>query len=311
LAIDPHPALNEAEPGPWPAITIVIATVQGWPDTRAAVASVEAAAAIVGGEVIIGDGSGHPPPAPGEIGPDTTWFQLKGASVFQLRAEGYRRSRAPIVALTEDHCRVEPDWATRILASHARHPEAVAIGGSVENGATGTLLDWASFFVVQAAFMAPIESGPTGRINGAVNVSYKRKGLAGLDGFDGMGAMDVLHQRQLAEAGGTLVADDAIRCVHDQSLGAVGTPVIHFHAGRTMSGFRRVHMDRRQWLRFSLTWFVPAARLGRILAIGVGKPHRRELIGSIPMMWWLLICQAAGQFVGYVAGPGDSPRRVL
>ncbi|MFL5755808.1 MAG: hypothetical protein ACJ77N_05865, partial [Chloroflexota bacterium] len=105
--------------------------------------------------------------------------------------------------------------------------------------------------------------------------------------------------------------DDEIRCVHDQALGAVGTAVIHFHAGRTISGFRRIHMDGRQWLRFCVTWFVPAARLARILAIGMRKPHRGELLASVPIMWWLLVCQAAGQFVGYVAGPGDSPRRVL
>lgn len=292
-------------------LSIVVATVQGWPLVRRAVESVEAAAARVGGEVIIGDGSGAPPPGPSELGPRTTWFQEKDASVFQLRAEAYRRSRAPIVALTEDHCRVEPDWSERILASHAEYPRAVAIGGSVENGATATPLDWASFFVVQTTFMAPIASGPTTRINGAVNVSYKTAGLEGLQSFGGLGAMDVLHQRHLAEAGALLVADDRIRCVHDQALGDIATPVIHYHAGRTISGFRRQDMTARQWIRFAGTFLVPVARFARIMAIGLRKPHRRALIESAPLIWWLLVCQAAGQFVGYVAGPGDSPKRVL
>jgi hypothetical protein len=308
LGTEIEPAASQR---PAPPLTIVVASVQGWPHIKAAVASVEAAAARVGGEVIIGDGSGRPAPPRAEIGPKTTWFKSEGASVFQLRHEGYRRSTAPVVALTDDHCTVALDWGERILASHARHPEAAAIGGSVENGATQSLLDWASFFVVQSLFIAPIESGPSNRINGAVNVSYKRAALDGLDEFGGLGAMDVLHQRQLAEAGGSLVADDDIRCVHDQALGAVGTPLIHFHAGRTMSGFRRVYMDRWQWIRFGGTWFVPAVRFARIMAIGMGKPHRRELLASAPFIWWLLVCQAAGQFVGYIAGPGDSPRHVF
>ena len=294
-----------------PPLTIVVASVQGWPDIAPAVASVEAAASRVDGEVIIGDGSGRPAPARTEIGPNTTWFQADGASIFQLRHQGYRRSTAQLVAVTEDHCTVAPDWGERILASHARHPDAVAIGGSVENGATASLLDWASFFVVQTLFMAPIESGPSDRINGAVNVSYKRAALDALDTFGGLGAMDVLHQRQLTASGGTLVADDDIRCVHDQALGPVATPIIHFHAGRTISGFRRAHMDGRQWLRFAGTWAIPAIRFGRIMAIGMGKPHRRQMLASAPLIWWLLVCQTAGQFIGYVAGPGDIPRRLL
>jgi hypothetical protein len=298
------------ESPPNPPLSIVVATVQGWPKVRASIASVEAAAAQVGGEVLVGDGSGLPAPDSTELGRATTWFADSEASVFQLRQQAYGRSRAPIVALTEDHCRVAPDWGTLILASHAEHPEADAIGGSVENGATDTPLDWASFFVVQTLFMAPIESGPTSRINGAVNVSYKRSALDGLSGFGGLGAMDVLHQRQLSEAGAVLIADDRIRCVHDQSLGAAGTSTIHFHAGRTMSGFRRHHMSARQWIRFLGTFVVPAGRLARILAVGLRKPHRRELLASVPHIWWLLVCQAAGQFVGYVAGPGDSPRKV-
>jgi hypothetical protein len=293
-----------------PPLSIVVATVQGWPLVRRSVESVEAAADRIGGEVIIGDGSGMAAPDPSELAPGTTWFQVEESSVFQLRQEAYRRSSAPVVALTEDHCRVEPDWGERILASHEEHPNAVAIGGSVENGATATLIDWASFFVVQTSFMAPIASGPTQRINGAVNVSYKRSGLEGLNGFGGLGAMDVLHQRQLVEAGAQLVGDDRIRCVHDQALGGVDTPIIHFHAGRTISGFRRQNMTARQWIRFAGTFVVPVGRFARIMVLGAGKPHRRELIRSAPQIWWLLVCQAAGQFVGYLAGPGDSPRRV-
>lgn len=151
-----------------PAISITIGTIQGWPAIRRVIASAEAAAAPVGGEVVVTDGSGLPVPDPAELAPTTTWRTMPGASVFQLRGLGYRLSRAPIMAITEDHCRVPPDWAKKMLDAHAAHPEAAAIGGSVENGATGSGLDWAAFLVVQTPMAAPIVSGPATKLAGAI-----------------------------------------------------------------------------------------------------------------------------------------------
>ena len=35
-----------------------------------------------------------------------------------------------MVAITEDHCDVAPDWCEQVLDAHARHPDAVAIAGA-------------------------------------------------------------------------------------------------------------------------------------------------------------------------------------
>ena len=292
------------------AITITVATVEGWPDIERAVRSFEVAAAAAGGDVLIADGSGRPAPAAGALGPRTRWISEPGASVFQLRRRCYEEASAPIVGVSEDHCLLPPDWATRNLAVHAAHPEAAAVGGAVLNGATGSVMDWASFLVVQALFAAPIRSGPAERISGAVSVTYKRSALEGLESFDGLGAMDALHQRALAANGATLIADDGIRVVHDQSLGTLGTVLIHFHAGRTMSGFRRQHMDLRQVVRLAATPIVPLARLARVAALTAPRGYVRELARSLPTMWFLLVTQTVGQVVGYALGPGDSPRKV-
>jgi hypothetical protein len=248
---------------------------------------------------------------PVELDRDITWIQSPGSSVFQLRLDAYRRASAPVVAVTEDHCHVPIDWAEKILASHAAHADAVAIGGSVENGATSSVLDWGSFFSLQTMFMAPIRSGPTDRINGHINVSYKRSALAHIDPFGGLGALDQAHQLDLRNRGELLIADDSIRCRHVQSLGAIGTAVGHFHAGRTVAGFRRQNMDAIQWGRFALTFVVPFVRFGRVMWIGSRKQHRVVLVLSAPLILWFLMCQAAGQFVGYAAGPGESPRRII
>ncbi|HUP55091.1 MAG TPA: hypothetical protein VM408_06255 [Methylomirabilota bacterium] len=291
-------------------ITITASTVQGWPDIEPNVRSFEAAAAAVGGDVVVTDGSGLPAPPPGALGPRTTWLSEPGKSVFQLRLSAYRVATAPIIGVTEDHCFLPEDWARRNLEAHAMHPEAAAIGGSVVNGATESTMDWASFLIVQSLVAAPIPSGPTARIAGAVSVSYKRAALTGLDEHAGMGAMDGLHQRELAASGAALIADDGIRVVHDQSLGFGGTVAIHFHAGRTFAGFRRQQMDAGQAVRILATPLVPLARFVRTARLVSAKGYGRELLRATPAMWLLLVTQTAGQVIGYVAGPGDSPNRV-
>jgi hypothetical protein len=293
-----------------PAISITISTVQGWPDIRPAVVSAEAASTEAGGELVVTDGSGGPVPEPGELGPTTRWEAVPGASIFQLRSLGYRLSRAPIVAITEDHCRVPADWASKMLAAHAANPEASVIGGSVENGATGSAIDWASFLLVQAAIASPIASGPAKKLAGAVNVAYKREALERMDDFDGLGAFDVLHQRALKRSGELLIADDRIRVVHDQSLGMRGTTAIHFHAGRTFAGFLRQRMDALAWARCLGMPVVPFVRFGRVVVLGRRKGYGPEIAQTWPAILFLCLVQGVGNAVGFAAGVGDSPGRV-
>ena len=293
-----------------PTISITIGTGQGWPEVRDAVASAEVAAARVGGEVIVTDGSDHDAPPDGALSGLTRWESLPGSSIFQLRSLGYRLARAPIVGITEDHCRVAPDWAERMLAAHAAHPSAIAVGGSVENGATGSAMDWASFLVVQASHMTPVELGPAEKIAGAVNVSYKRESLAGIDDFGGLGTMDVIHQRHLRRLGGTLEADDAIRVIHDQSLGTEGTIRIHYHAGRTFAGFLRQRPDDQTRIRVLGVLIIPYARFIRTVAISLRRGYGPILLRTWPLILLLCLVQGAGHIIGFAAGPGDSPRKV-
>lgn len=291
-------------------ISIAIATVQGWPDIVRTVATIVEAARRANGEVLVADGSGRPPPPPDELGPNARWISAPGSSIFQLRQMAYAQALGEVIAITEDHCRVPPDWALAMLEAHARFPRAAAIGGAVENAATHHAIDWASFLVVQIAHVPPIRDGLANRLAGAVNVSYKRRALQSLADHEGMGAMDVLHQRQLNERGEQLRTIDRIRVSHDQSLGIVGTTLIHFHAGRTMSGFRRQQMDLTQWARAVGAFVIPWLRLARIVVRGSRSAYRGRILPSVPWMLWLLYSQAAGQFVGYILGPGASAHRV-
>jgi hypothetical protein len=297
-------------PAHQPTISVVLGTVQGWSAVRSNIASFETAVSAVGGEVIVADGSRSNAPPVGELADSTRWLGIEGASVFQLRGHGYRMAKAPVVAISEDHCRVAPDWAAKMLAAHARHPSAAAVGGSVENGATGCAIDWASFLVVQSSLMTPIQSGVTDRIAGAVNVSYKRDSIEGIDEFDGLGTMDIIHQRRLRSAGRILIADNSIRVVHDQSLGWARTIRLHYHAGRTFAGFIRRRMDGQGLMRMLGVLVVPYLRFARAMRVGSDKGYGSILVRTWPIILWLYLVQAAGQIVGFAFGPGDSPTQV-
>jgi hypothetical protein len=304
-----EPSGEPAEPSR-PPISIVVSTIQGWPDVADDLRTVFGSAGGVGGEVVVTDGSSHPAPSAAEVGPGVVWLSFPGESIFQLRQRGYRAARGEIVAITEDHVRVPVDWARSMINAHAARPEAMAIGGSVENGATGNVLDWASFLVVQSAVAAPIRSGRARRLSGAVNVAYKRQAVQQMETYDGLGAMDGLHQGQLAQAGSVLLNDDRIRVLHDQSLGFRGTTAIHYNAGRTMAGFRRQHVDAGVLLRILGAPIIPLARYLRAAALLAPRGYGRHLLVCTPTMLWLLYAQGLGQFIGYLAGPGSSPGKV-
>jgi hypothetical protein len=179
-------------------ITALIASIRGWPEAREAVRRINPQVHAVGGEFIVADGSGNEPPSDDEMkqsGGPIRWLSLPDRSVFQLRLAGYRAARGEIIAITEDHVYVEPDWVERIIQVHRAHPNAGAVGGALYNHTDEKLVDWAAFFLTQGPFMPPLANGVAHRISGPANVSYKKRVLDRLksEGDDEQGIIDFLE----------------------------------------------------------------------------------------------------------------------
>lgn len=294
-------------------MTVLMPTIRGWPSIRPTLELIVGQTLAAGGEVIVADASGREPPTADEmeaIGGRTRWLSLPGQSVFQLRLAGYRAARGDVLAATEDHCEVAADWVERILAAHARHPAAGAIGGAVTNGTDERLVDLAAFFLTQAPFMPPLANGVTARISGPANVSYKRRVLERLGGDAEHGLIDWL-ELPAALAGEQLVADDSIVVRHFQSQGFWGTSLAEFDNGRTIAGYRRRKMDRGDWLRIASSPVLPLYRSVRALRTAARRGARgRNIVASAPAHAWLQYCAIAGELLGYLRGPGGSPRRL-
>jgi len=294
-------------------ITALIATIRGWPAAKPALEHLVGQTLAAGGEVIVADGSGRTAPTDEEIaalGGPVTWLSKAGASVFQLRLAAYRASRGEVVAVTEDHCYVAPDWVERHLAAHERFPEAGVVGGAVLNGTDQKLVDWAAFFLTQGPFMPPLQNGLAPRVSGPANCSYKRRVLERLGGDDEQGVIDFLELPEALD-GERLVADDTIRVLHHQSQGLWGTSLAEFDNGRTIAGYRRREMERGDWLRIASASVLPIYRSVRAMRI-VGRKERpaQARLRAAPAHVWFQYCAMAGELIGYVAGPGDSPNRL-
>jgi hypothetical protein len=230
--------------------------------------------------------------------------------VFQLRFAGYRRAKGDVVAVTEDHCYVAPDWVQRVLAAHAAFPEAGAIGGAVENGTNEKVVDWAAFLLTQGPFMVPMTTGPAKKISGPANVSYKRRVLDRIPGEVEEGLIDWLALPHALE-GETLVSDGSIRVLHHQSQGLLRTSLAEFDNGRTIAGYRRRDMTRGDWARVVGSPLLPLYRSWRAMRIVKSKDvPRGTLTAALPTHVWFQYCAMAGELLGYAFGPGGSPRRL-
>jgi hypothetical protein len=290
-------------------VSLAIATGRGWGLIQPYVESLEVAAAAVQGEVVVVDSSGQPPPPDGSLAPSTRWLTQPRGSVYSVRALMLDACRGDIICLTEDHCRVEPDWAVRLRDLHHQYPEALAIGGPVDNSAVDKAIDWASFFVVQPELVPPVKAEPRGRL-GHANVSYKRAALEGAEEISGLGMLESLTQRSLSAPPGAMRMDPSPLVWHDQARPAGYVLRQNFHAGRTYGGFVRAAGGRRRWVRLLGAPALPVVRLVRASAIVRRSSHADRLPAALPWMLIVLLFQVTGQVTGLLFGAGNSPLSV-
>jgi hypothetical protein len=292
-------------------LTVIVATTQPWPEIEPCLASLHAQAMAVRAEVIVvdGDGQGWPADA-GARYPGVVVMSMAGASVLQMRAQAMVRARGAVVAVTEDHCRVAPDWCARLLASHAEHPEAAVIGGAVENGSDTTVIHWASFFIVNGPAMPPLEDGPSRTVAGQATVSYKAHVVP--REAPERGRMEWMLNESLRRQGHVLVTDSRIRVSHDQPLAFGEACAIHFHDSKTIAGFRLFDMPpEERALRIGVcAVMAPLLFLRTTVPLFAKRRHTAWLVKSLPMIGVLCVCRAAGALAGFLVGHGTSPRQI-
>jgi hypothetical protein len=124
--------------------------------------------------------------------------------------------------------------------------------------------------------------------------------------------MEFLFNRQLREQGEILLADDRLVVSHNQSHGFWGTFAVHFHNGRSIAGFRLRQISGLDRLfRIGSCAILPAYLLYVTIWPVIRKRQLlKPALASLPLTMLVVTCHAAGEFVGYLFGPGNSPRQV-
>jgi hypothetical protein len=284
-----------------PPLTVVIPAAHPWPAVAATLDSLLPQIARVGGEVIVVSGfpGAVPDPPPTHVQP----LVLASRDAFIMRLEAMRRAGGEIVAIGEDHVLYCDDWVEQLLRAFAAEPDAAGFMGSVSNGKTGSL-DRASFWVTLAPWSAPMASLSLDRTPVPGNLAVRRSLIADL-------AMPGEFEYQVVPrllATGKLRGNDRQRVVHDQSLGMLGSWLVHFASGRAY-GAATGRGTRRRRLREALR--APTVILEQTRAAWREPGRSDETLACQVLIAALGLTNGLGQIAGIFFGAGDAGSRIV
>ena len=294
-----------------PELSVVVPSVNGLGDLAGCLDALEAQRADVSVEVLVADRCGEelrasvrrrfPAVRLLEAPADTT--------IPRLRAIAFAAATAPAVAVIEDHVIVPHGWARRLL--DAQRAGAAVVGGTVENAATERIVDWAAFLCEYSHCIPPLPAGPSEWLTGN-NVVYPRELLARFRAVIDAGHWENHLHDALREHGVVLVCQPEISVGHRKHYRVREYLEQRYLYARSYAGARVAGAGRAIRIGFGLAAFaLPPLLFWRTVARVLAKRrHLAELAASLPLLALFVTAWAAGEVVGYWAGPGDALRRV-
>lgn len=230
-------------------------------------------------------------------------------TIPEMRALGFRHARADAVAVIEDHVLVPPDWARRLL--DALTAGADVVGGSVHNAATATTVDWAAFLCEYSHMLAPVAGERVEGLTGN-NVVYRRTLVERYSALLDEGRWEDHFHSAMRRDGVALTCRPDITVGHKMHYRMSDYVSQRYLYARAYAGMKRSGMPlvRRALFTagsFALPPLLFARVVNRVLA---SHRHRAELVQSLPLLLVFVCAWAAGEAVGYAAGPGDALARV-
>lgn len=232
------------------------------------------------------------------------------SSVARSNAEGARRASADVVAFAEDHCFPEPEWAEALIDAHARG--YAAVGPEIVNGNPGTIISWCDYLIGYGPWMSPVAAGEVPFLPGH-NSSYKRRILLQFgERLEALLESETVLHYELAGKGRRLYVEPRARAVHlNFARWNIGLPV-QFHCGRVFAGSRAARWSAgRKAFYTAASPLIPVVRLLRISRELLLPNRPRHLLPRLlPGLALALVCDGAGQMLGYLAGQGRSPASI-
>ena len=228
-----------------------------------------------------------------------------GASLAGARAAGVRRAAAPLVALAEDHCFPEPEWASALIAAH--HQPWAVVGPVFHNANPATALSQADFLMAYSPWAGPRPGGLVSHLPGH-NSCYKRDILMAYgprleELFD---AESVLHW-DLRQRGERLWLEPAARVAHVNF--SLWRPYLRasLHAGQVFAATRAAGWPGARRALYTVSApLIPLVRLTRIVPVA----RRLGVWRALPALLIGLAADGVGQGLGYALGARSAAERL-
>jgi hypothetical protein len=213
-----------------------------------------------------------------------------------------------VVALTEDFVVADDGWCDALVRSHASGLDVT--GSGIVNISPDSAINWAVFLAEYGRYAPPSTTRLIHSLSG-LNVSYSR---ALLDRYE----QQISERLECWKFHRTLRRDEIeLRLAsgpvlrHFRSYSASRALWSFFHHGRSLAGSRFGRKFGVRRVAFAagsvLLPFVMSARIVRD-AIRGGL-YGAKSIRCLPATFLLATSWAAGEFAGYVSGPGGSPEQ--
>lgn len=229
-------------------------------------------------------------------------------AVPELRAAGIFASKAPYVALIEDHCNVREGWAEGIVAAHEEGHSVV--GGPIRNFPHRRIRDWAAFFCEYSRYMEPTPRGVVDDLPG-MNVSYDRGALGAIDDLLHEGRWESWLHARLSERGFALWSEPRAVLDHAKDFGVREFLSQRYHYSRSYAGMRNRELGRRRLLYAVGSPLIVPLMYARIATnVRARGRYGRELALATPLILLYMAVWAVGEAIGYAVGGGRSLLRV-
>jgi len=292
-------------------LSVVIASVNGFPIIGECLDSLHEQCGVGGVEVVVANRCKN---GTGEVLKQKyPWIKFIEAPpqtpIPHLRAMAIRETTGDIVAVLEDHCIVDTDWAKRMIEAHCSDYPVIA--GPLRNVACDKLVDWAAFFCEYSQFMYPMPDGEVENIPGN-NVSYKRWILKRFEVLIKAGVWDSILHEKIKSEHLPLRLISSITVGHKMSASLCWFMIQKFHFARSFAGIRFASSSYFRRVLYSAgSFFLPFIVLRRIfLQVWRRGTCWREFLLSMPFLILLLFSWGIGEAVGYILGAGSSEAKV-
>ncbi|HVF40544.1 MAG TPA: glycosyltransferase [Gemmatimonadaceae bacterium] len=222
------------------------------------------------------------------------------------RIAGIRVASSAIVALGEDHCYPDPEWAEALLSAYAE--DVAAVGPVFRTANPRSTLAWMNFLVEYGEWMEPAPRREAPEIAGH-NSSYRRDLLLAYgDELETVFEVEGVTQAQLRAKGYRIIVEPKARTSHLNFSSLAATVRLRFQGSRLFAAYRAQQWTLQRRVLYTVgSPLIPVVRFVRIVRALAQTPEHRTLLPRVlPALAFGLVVSAIGELAGYVAGPGRS-----